>query len=73
MPNKRDLSKLRGRIVEKYGTMGKFAEHIEMSAQTLSNKFSGRIGITNSDILEWCQALDIEKCEIGDYFFTFKV
>lgn len=68
-----DYSKLRGRIVEKFGSQSKFAEHIKLTQNTVSRKMNSDIGLSRADIMEWCQALDIRKEEIGSYFFTVKV
>lgn len=64
--------KLRGRIVEKFGTCGAFAKKIGIYKQTLSAKLNGDIGITKEDIIEWSEILEIEKEEIGVFFFTLK-
>ena len=65
----KQYSKLRGRIVEKYGSIAKFADHLEMGRPTLSCKLNNRRGISRKDIVTFCEALDIDKAEIGDYFF----
>lgn len=62
--------KLKGRIVEKFGTQGKFAEAINMSEQNVSRKMNSTIAFSTQDIELWCVTLDISKAEIGDYFFT---
>ena len=61
--------KLRGRIVEKFGTNAKFAEHINITQSALSRKLRGERGFTKKEIISFCDALDIGKQEIGDYFF----
>ncbi len=64
--------KLRGRIVEKYGTQEKFAEALGTSTVTISRKMSGKVGFSQKDIEEWSSPdkLDIEKTEYGAYFFA---
>lgn len=64
-----DHSKLRGRIVEKYGTESNFAEKWGKSKQTLSLKLCGKVAITQDDIAEWCELLDIKVADAGPYFF----
>lgn len=64
------FNKLRGRIVEKYGTQSQFAQAIGISKNALSKKMTGRTGLTQDDILQWAEMLEIERSEIGDYFFT---
>lgn len=65
-----EYSKLRGRIVEKYGTMTAFAEKLNIKVQTVSRKLNSDIGFTKDDILVWSDLLDIPKEEIGIYFFS---
>ena len=62
-------NKLRGRIVEKYGTMKNFAEEVGISRQALSQKLRGRIKFTTNDIQRYVTLLDIPKDEIGLFFF----
>lgn len=67
---KMDFSKLRGRIVEKYGTMAKFSTAIDFGRPKLSEKMNSKRYFNTNDILLLCDRLDIPKEEIGDYFFT---
>lgn len=62
--------KLRGRIVEKYGTATEFADKIGLSKTSLSLKLTGKTGFSKDDIEKWCDALDIDYADIGQYFFT---
>lgn len=68
-----DYSKLRGRIVEKFGSVSAFSRHLGVLPQQINPKLLGQKGITTKDILEWCEALDIEVSDIGVYFFALKV
>ena len=63
-------NKLRGRIVEKYGTQSKFAEALGLSNNSLSNKLNCKIGFSQEDILKWSQLLDIGSSDFYEYFFT---
>lgn len=63
-------AKLRGRIVEKYGTQGKFAEAIGISENSLSKKMTCVTGLSQDDILLWSDLLDIDKCDFGDFFYS---
>ena len=63
-------SKLRGRIIEKFGSQEQFASHLSISNVTLSRKMTGKIGFSQGDITEWCKALNIDRDEIGRYFFS---
>lgn len=65
-----EYSKLRGRIVEKYGTMTAFAEKLNIKVQTVSRKLNSDVGFTKDDILVWSELLGIPKEEIGIYFFS---
>lgn len=62
--------KLRGRIVEKFGTQEKFAKEIGISETALSKKMQGKTGISQSDICLWSKLLEILPEEYGVYFFT---
>lgn len=68
-----DYSKLRGRIVEKYRTLGAFAEVMGWSIQTQQKKLSGNIAWTQDDIIKAIVLLDLEASDIPAYFFTEKV
>lgn len=61
--------KLRGRIKEKYGTEGRFAEAIGISQVSLSRKFNDKVQFSADDIKLWCRLLDIPVEQSGNYFF----
>lgn len=63
-------NKLRGRIVEKYGTQKKFSEAIGLTPQGLSLKMRGETSFSQQDISRWCELLDIETDQISEYFFA---
>lgn len=63
-------SKLKGRIIEKFGSQRQFASQMSVSNTTLTRKMTGKVGFSQSDIVEWCKALDIDRSEIGLYFFS---
>lgn len=67
-----DYSKLKGRIVEKYGTMRSFAEVLGIAPQYISPKLNGKIDITKTDIEKWARLLDITRDDYGKYFFCRK-
>lgn len=69
----RDYSKLRGRIIEMFGTMYKFAEAMGYSERTISLKINGKIDFTQSDIVKAVALLKLRETEIPVYFFTNKV
>lgn len=62
--------KLRGRIVEYYKTQKRFATKVGISQNAFSRKMTGRSGMDQEDIVRWCELLNIDRNEIGDYFFT---
>ena len=68
-----NFSKLRGRIIELYGSQKRFAEEIGITEQTLSLKMSNKIRFTSDDIICICDLLSIPDEEINVYFFTQKV
>lgn len=65
-----EYAKLRGRIVEKYGTLYSFAEKLGISNVSMSKKLNGKTGFSQQDIEEWAKELEIPKTEYIDYFFT---
>ena len=68
-----DYSKLIGRIVEKYGSRGRFAIQMPLSERSLSLKLNGVIGWKQSEIDRACKLLAIPMTQISDYFFKRKV
>lgn len=69
-PDTYERNKLRGRIVERYKTQAAFAEQIGITKHAFSRKMTGKSGLSQADIALWCQLLDIDRKEIGEYFFT---
>ena len=63
-------NKLRGRIVEKYGTQEEFAKKLGISKNSLSLKMNGKTSFSQADVIKWSELLGIETGEIGQYFFT---
>jgi hypothetical protein len=68
MPYK--YSKLRGRIIEKFGTLGNFAEAIGLSRVSVSSKMQCKTGFSQEDIELWSSLLDIDKKDIGSFYFA---
>lgn len=68
-----DYSKLRGRIVEKFGSATGFSKELGVALPTISAKLSNTKSITKNDIIEWSEKLEIPVSDIGLYFFTQKV
>lgn len=63
-------AKLRGRIVEKFGTQEKFAEVVGISRVSMSKKMNCATGFSQEDITRWSQLLEIDKTDYGEYFFA---
>lgn len=63
------FAKLRGKIVEVFGTIGKFCEEVGLSQNLLSMKLNGKSDFTYDQIVAISNALGISSREIGDYFF----
>ena len=68
-----DYSKLRGRIVEKYGSQMEFAKAMNWSERTLSKKINGKIPWKQTDICIALKLLELSEDDIQEYFFTVKV
>lgn len=68
-----DTSKLRGRIIEKFGTQNAFAEATKHSPAYVSEILNGKAYLEQRDIELWANLLDISNIDISSYFFTRKV
>lgn len=67
--NKFQYAKLRGRIVEMFGSHSKFAKALKISENSLSKKLNGKTQFKQGDIQTWCNLLEIPITEAGLYFF----
>lgn len=63
-----DYSKLRGRIVERYGSVAKFSEKTKIKYPAVIRKMAGETAFTQADIVEWCELLGIDMSEAPLYF-----
>ena len=68
-----DYSKLRGKIVEVFGSQRMFAKAMEWSERTLSLKMNNVIAWKQTDIAKAISLLGIPDDAIQEYFFTIKV
>lgn len=68
-----NYSKLKGRIIEKYGTQRNFAREMNLSEKTLSSKLKNVTSWKNDDISRACDLLEIPIEEIPVYFFEVEV
>lgn len=67
-----DYSKLRGRIVEKFGSIAAFARALDISEVTLSRKLNNRVAISRQDMIDWSTPLDISVDEYSVFYFVQK-
>lgn len=65
-----DTSKLKGRIIEKYGSQYEFAKKIGRTQAFISKVLNGRTMLNQKDIIDWAEALEITIDNIGAYFFA---
>lgn len=68
-----DYSKLRGRIVEVYGSQGEFSRKMGWSERTTSLKMNGHVSWKQDEILRAKDLLKLNDEDILIYFFTIKV
>ena len=60
--------KLKGRIVEKFGSQSRFAEALGTTENTVSRKMQSKVEFSKEDMIKWAKLLDIPKDDIPDYF-----
>lgn len=68
-----DYRKLRGRIREKCGTQSKFANAIELSEVSVSNKLNNNVEWGQEEMESVIEVLDIPFSEIHSYFLLTKL
>ena len=68
-----NYNKLRGRIVEIYGSQIEFAKAMQWSERTLSLKMNGKIPWKQTDIVTAVRLLGLSETDIQEYFFTVEV
>lgn len=68
-----DYSKLKGRIVEVFGTQGNFAKAAGMSERTLSCKLNNKVPFTQPEMLLFSELLKINTSNLDEYFFAPEV
>lgn len=68
-----DFRKLKGRIIEKYGSQTEFVRAFGVSENTFSMKMNNKVRFTTDDIVKISDMLDIPKDDVGEYFFTLRV
>ena len=68
-----NFSKLRGRIVEKFGKQEDFAKAVGISYVSLSKRLNNHLEFSAREILRMSNILEINSEDIPLYFFTTKV
>ncbi|KXT62338.1 DUF739 family protein [Lactococcus sp. DD01] len=68
-----DYSKLKGRIVEKFGTQQNFSQELGLSQRALSGKLNDKISWKQKEIEKAATLLEVDDDKIGSYFFSKKV
>lgn len=68
-----ETDKLRGRIVEKYGSQNAFSAATGNSISFISQYLNGHTFLDQRVMNKWIEALDIPETEIDQYFFKPKV
>ena len=68
--NQYHYRKLRGKIVEIYGSQAAFSKAIGLTQNTLSMKLNGKVDLSKRDMLLWGDLLEIPLEEYPNYFFT---
>ncbi len=68
-----DSNKLRGKIVEKYGSLQNFSTVTGFKYSTLQNKLRSLTYFNQMDIANLVKWLDLDENDIVSYFFKEKV
>ncbi|MBQ2743431.1 MAG: DUF739 family protein [Oscillospiraceae bacterium] len=65
-----DYRKLKGRIIQFYGTTYAFARKLGLSDRILSRKLNGKAWFSVDDIVKIVSLLKIPPTEIDEWFFS---
>lgn len=65
-----DYGKLRGRIVEKFKTQDNFSKEMDYDRSSLNLKLNNKRQFSQSEIIQFCDALEIPYEQITAYFFA---
>lgn len=70
-----DYSKLRGRIIEKLGSLKNYAKELKISETTLFKKLNNKVPFNQDEIFDSIRILDLDVAsgDIQSHFFTQKV
>lgn len=65
-----DYSKLKGKIIEVFGSQGEFANALGKTEQYVSRVLNNKTYLNQDEIEVWCTLLNINDLDIPVYFFT---
>lgn len=68
-----DYSKLRGKIIEVFGSQSKFADAMEMTLTGINQRLNGKIQWKTPEMVKACNLLHIELADAWMYFFVEKL
>ena len=68
-----NYNKLRGKIVEVFGTQDNFAKKLGISTNALSRKLNNKISLSQKEVIQWAELLGICEKDYKAYFFTVEV
>lgn len=68
-----DFSRLKGRIIERFGSFASFAHTMGMTKPALHNRLKGFTAFRPEEIIKAAELLGICPSELHLYFFTPKV
>ena len=68
-----EYGRLKGRIVEKFGSQKAFAQKIGCAEATITKKLNNFVNFDTEEIVLWCDSLDIDYADIPSYFFVLCV
>lgn len=68
-----DYSKLKGKIRECFSTQSDFAQMLEISDTSLSNKLTNKTFFNQDEIQKSIDIFKLNPVETIEYFFTIKV
>lgn len=62
-------NKLKGRIIEKFGSIGAFVEELGITRQNFNHKIHNKNGLSQKDMVAWATVLNISTEEFGYFFY----
>lgn len=68
-----DTNKLRGRIIEKFGSQRAFCNAVGSNPSFVSKYLKGGANLSQNTIARWAEALEIPFGELDSYFFRLIV